>query len=138
MMPDPVSEGLQPFFEQLAGLSAVNRAFAVHFGELRPTATRIADAKLAPTLPALTTETAPTRLASAEPSPTARSARRDRPATAKRKPPATARLRPRRTAPATPPTPAPVATATALGRAAGWDTGCQAESISGGGGTLNN
>src|SRR3546814_211557 len=109
MMPGPVSEGLQPFFEQLAGLSAVNRAFAVHFGELRPTATRIADAKLAPTLPALTTETAPTRLASAEPSPTARSARRDRPATEKRKPPATARLRPGRTALATTPTQAPVA-----------------------------
>src|SRR3546814_18944414 len=76
MMPGPVSEGLQPFFEQLAGLSAVNRAFAVHFGELRPTATRIADAKLAPTLPALTTETAPTRLASAEPSPTDRDRKR--------------------------------------------------------------
>src|SRR3546814_20223980 len=90
-VPGPVCVGLQPFFEQLAGLAAVNRAFAVHFGELRPTATRIADAKLAPTLPALTTETAPTRLASAEPSPTARSARRDRPATEKRKPHATAR-----------------------------------------------
>ncbi|MCM8730704.1 SPOR domain-containing protein [Hephaestia sp. GCM10023244] len=69
MMPGPASEGMRPFFAQLAGLSAVDRAFAVHFGEVRSSPTRLADAKLAPPLPPLGGETAPTRLAAAAPPP---------------------------------------------------------------------
>ena len=64
MMPPQLAQGLQPFFQRLPGLPAVDRAFAVHFGETRPTPERLADAKLAPNLPPLTPE-APVALASA-------------------------------------------------------------------------
>ncbi len=50
MMPPSMAQGLQPFFERLPDLDPVDRAFAVHFGEVRPTPERLADAKLAPTL----------------------------------------------------------------------------------------
>ena len=64
MMPPQLAQGLQPFFQRLPSLPAVDRAFAVHFGETRPTPERLADAKLAPNLPPLTPE-APVALASA-------------------------------------------------------------------------
>ena len=53
MMPAGLSQGLQPFFDRLAALSPVDRAFAVHFGEIRPSPVRIADARLVPALPPL-------------------------------------------------------------------------------------
>ena len=53
MMPGALGSGLQPFFERLPTLSAVDRAFAVHFGEVRPTPERLADARMVPALPAL-------------------------------------------------------------------------------------
>jgi Flp pilus assembly protein TadD len=53
MMPPGTAAGLQPFFVRLAGLGAIDRAFAVHFGEVRASPQRLADARLAPPLPAL-------------------------------------------------------------------------------------
>jgi tetratricopeptide (TPR) repeat protein len=51
MMPGNMGAALSPFFRRLAVLSVADRAFAVHFGELTPTQTRIADARLAPPVP---------------------------------------------------------------------------------------
>jgi len=48
-----VGSALAPFFRRLPTLSPSDKAFAVHFGELRRTAARIADAQLAPPLPRL-------------------------------------------------------------------------------------
>ncbi len=45
-----VGTALAPFFRRLPTLSASDKAFAVHFGELRRTAARVADAQLAPPL----------------------------------------------------------------------------------------
>jgi tetratricopeptide (TPR) repeat protein len=56
MMPAGLAQGLQPFFERLPTLSAADRAFAVHFGEVRPTPERIADARLVPALAPLAPE----------------------------------------------------------------------------------
>jgi tetratricopeptide (TPR) repeat protein len=53
MMPRGMAGGLQPFFERLPSLPATDRAFAVHFGEVRPTAARLADARMKPALAAL-------------------------------------------------------------------------------------
>jgi Flp pilus assembly protein TadD len=53
MMPAGMSQGLQPFFDRLPTLSPVDRAFAVHFGETRPSAQRFADARMIPPLPPL-------------------------------------------------------------------------------------
>jgi Flp pilus assembly protein TadD len=78
MMPGPVSKGLEPFFERLEGLSPVDRAFAVHFGELNPTAARLADARLVPALPPLGGEAKPAEVASAETRPARRSRREAR------------------------------------------------------------
>lgn len=50
MMPPGMAQGLQPFFERLPSLAPTDRAFAVHFGELRPTPERIADARMTPAL----------------------------------------------------------------------------------------
>ncbi|WP_375402928.1 SPOR domain-containing protein [uncultured Sphingomonas sp.] len=50
MMPRGMAGGLQPFFERLPSLSAADRAFAVHFGEVRPTPARLADARMKPGL----------------------------------------------------------------------------------------
>ena len=66
MMPPQLAQGLQPFFQRLPTLPAIDRAFAVHFGETRATPERLADARLAPNLPPLTPE-APVALASATP-----------------------------------------------------------------------
>nr|WP_299851359.1 SPOR domain-containing protein [Sphingomonas bacterium] len=53
MLPAGMAQGLQPFFDRLPALPAVDRAFAVHFGEVRATPQRLADARLVPPLPAL-------------------------------------------------------------------------------------
>ena len=53
MMPTGMAGGLQPFFEILPTLRPADRAFAVHFGEVRPNAERLADARLVPPLAAL-------------------------------------------------------------------------------------
>ena len=50
VMPAGMAAGLQPFFERLPNLAATDRAFAVHFGEVRPTPARVADARLRPAL----------------------------------------------------------------------------------------
>ncbi|MBB5715786.1 SPOR domain-containing protein [Sphingomonas aerophila] len=59
MMPGGTAQGLQPFFQQLPSLGASDRAFAVHFGEIRPTPERLADARLAPALMPLAPEPQP-------------------------------------------------------------------------------
>ncbi|WP_034156704.1 SPOR domain-containing protein [Sphingomonas sp. ERG5] len=56
MMPGGLAQGLEPFFQRLPQLSAVDRAFAVHFGEVRGSVQRMQDARLAPPLPALQPE----------------------------------------------------------------------------------
>lgn len=53
MMPAGMAQGLQPFFEILPGLRPADRAFAVHFGEVRASPARLADARLTPPLAAL-------------------------------------------------------------------------------------
>ncbi|MBP2277249.1 MULTISPECIES: SPOR domain-containing protein [Sphingomonas] len=53
MMPTGMAQGLQPFFEILPGLRPADRAFAVHFGEVRPSPERLADARMVPPLAAL-------------------------------------------------------------------------------------
>jgi tetratricopeptide (TPR) repeat protein len=53
MMPAGMAQGLQPFFEILPALRAPDRAFAVHFGEVRPSPERLADARMVPPLAAL-------------------------------------------------------------------------------------
>lgn len=53
MLPPTMATGLQSFFRMLPQLGPVDRAFAVHFGELRATPERLADARLAPILPPL-------------------------------------------------------------------------------------
>ncbi|TPG22494.1 hypothetical protein EAH87_01405 [Sphingomonas koreensis] len=67
MLPATMASGLSPFFDRLPQLSATDRAFAVHFGEISATPQRLADAQLTPALPALTPE--PTQLAAATPAP---------------------------------------------------------------------
>ena len=127
MMPPGMATGLKPFFARLPTLPAVDRAFAVHFGEVRATPDRIADARLAPALGPLPPE--PVALASTNttaPAVTARERRRGRAArtahvaTASTTPAAAAAV-PTRVAAATPvsvpaaptPTAAPVRVATA-------------------------
>lgn len=53
MMPAGMAQGLAAFFRRLPTLSATDRAFAVHFGEVAATPARLADARLTPTLPPL-------------------------------------------------------------------------------------
>lgn len=59
-----VGTALAPFFRRLPSLSPADKAFAVHFGELRRTPSRIADAAVAPALPQI----APEQLAAIAPS----------------------------------------------------------------------
>ncbi|QNE31821.1 sporulation protein [Sphingomonas sp. NBWT7] len=66
MMPPGMGAALAPFFARLATLPAVDRAFAVHFGELRASPQRIADARMTPPLPVLQPE-APVQLAAVAP-----------------------------------------------------------------------
>ena len=53
MLPPGIAQGLKPFFRVLPTLAPTERAFAVHFGEIHETPERIADARLAPSLPPL-------------------------------------------------------------------------------------
>lgn len=53
MMPTTMAQGLGAFFQRLPTLSAADRAFAVHFGEIFATPERVADARLIPPLPPL-------------------------------------------------------------------------------------
>lgn len=62
-LPPTMASGLEPFFDRLGGLGPVDRAFAVHFGEVSPTPERIADARLAPVFSPLPAQ----RVAVAEP-----------------------------------------------------------------------
>ncbi len=65
MMPRGTAQGLQPFFQRLPTLPAVDRAFAVHFGEVHATPARLADARMTPPLGMLAADpTAPVMLAS--------------------------------------------------------------------------
>lgn len=59
MLPSEMATGLEPFFQILPRLAPADRAFAVHFGEVRPTPERIADARLIPALPVLIPEPVP-------------------------------------------------------------------------------
>ena len=59
MMPPGMADGLRPFFDRLPRLAAVDRAFAVHFGQVRSNALRVADARRVPALPALSPEPDP-------------------------------------------------------------------------------
>lgn len=64
MMPAGMAQGLQPFFDLLPTLRPADRAFAVHFGEVRASPTRIADARMVPPLRALGPDpTAPVEVA---------------------------------------------------------------------------
>ncbi|WP_242137700.1 MULTISPECIES: SPOR domain-containing protein [unclassified Sphingomonas] len=84
MMPAGMAQGLQPFFDLLPTLRPADRAFAVHFGEVRASPTRIADARMAPPMAALGPDTsAPVEVAAmSRPTPAASAvavpARRDR------------------------------------------------------------
>ena len=79
MMPPNMASGLAGFFQQLPKLAPVDKAFAVHFGEVRASAARLADARMAPPLPALTPEpTAPVRVAAAAPPPQPTATERER------------------------------------------------------------
>ena len=73
MMPAGMAQGLAAFFRRLPTLSATDRAFAVHFGEVAATPARLADARLTPTLPPLGIDpTAPRQQVAAVPAPVAR------------------------------------------------------------------
>ncbi|MEH3101452.1 SPOR domain-containing protein [Sphingomonas adhaesiva] len=79
MMPAGMAGGLAAFFQRLPTLRAADRAFAVHFGEVAPTPSRIADARMTPALPALGPDpTAPRRVevAAVAPTPVAKPAQR--------------------------------------------------------------
>jgi len=67
MMPGAMAQGLQPFFQRLPTLPAIDRAFAVHFGEVHARADRVADARLAPAMAPLAIEPQPVQLAAAQP-----------------------------------------------------------------------
>lgn len=66
MLPAGMAQGLLPFFQRLPSLPAVDRAFAVHFGEVHATPERIADARFAPVLPQLAPEARPVALAAVQ------------------------------------------------------------------------
>lgn len=59
MMPGNMGAALAPFFRRLPNLAPADKAFAVHFGQLSPTAARRADAQYAPDLPPFVPERAP-------------------------------------------------------------------------------
>jgi hypothetical protein len=81
MMPPGMATGLAAFFQRLPTLSAADRAFAVHFGEVTPTPARLADARLAPVLPPLGADPdapRPVQVAAAAPVPQPAATGRDR------------------------------------------------------------
>lgn len=61
------SSSLSPFFRRLPQLAGADRAFAVHYGRLASSPERLADARLAPPLPAPVRTAPPVALASAAP-----------------------------------------------------------------------
>ena len=69
MMPGNMGLALTPFFRRLGGLSPADRAFAVHFGGLKPSAARLADASLAPALPAYVPQPRKVEVAAVAPPP---------------------------------------------------------------------
>lgn len=70
MLPGGMASSLSPFFARLPSLNAVDRAWAVHFGELIPSPARLADARLAPRLEPLIVEPrAPVQTAALAPAP---------------------------------------------------------------------
>lgn len=69
MMPGNMGLAMTPFFRKLALLSAGDKAFAVHFGEMSPTQARRADAQLAPQLPAYIPDRPPVAVAAVAPRP---------------------------------------------------------------------
>lgn len=77
MLPPGMAQGLQPFFDRLPSLPAADRAFAVHFGEVRATPQRLADARLVPPLPALGPDPYAPRAVAAVAAPVAAAARPD-------------------------------------------------------------
>ena len=78
MMPPGSAAGLQGFFTELPRLPATDRAFAVHFGEVHPTAARYADARLAPALAPLPPEAAPVQVAAVLPRDEGRKRKKDK------------------------------------------------------------
>jgi tetratricopeptide (TPR) repeat protein len=73
MMPPGMGGALAPFFGRLPALTPIDRAFAVHFGELRASPQRLADARMAPPLPVLAPEAPPpVQLAAAAAAPSGR------------------------------------------------------------------
>jgi len=81
MMPGNMGHSLAPFFRRLANLAPADRAFAVHFGQLSPTAARLADARQAPSLPQYVAPSRPAQVAQAQPQrarPAAAGPQRDR------------------------------------------------------------
>lgn len=79
MMPTGMAQGLQPFFDVLPTLRPVDRAFAVHFGEVRPSLDRANDARLVPPLAALGPDpTAPVQVAAVVKAPVVVDAREER------------------------------------------------------------
>ncbi|WP_010183810.1 SPOR domain-containing protein [Sphingomonas sp. PAMC 26605] len=79
MMPTGMAQGLQPFFDVLPNLRPVDRAFAVHFGEVRPSLDRVNDARLVPPLAALGPDpTAPVQVAAVVKAPVVVDAREER------------------------------------------------------------
>lgn len=111
MIPGAAGRNMVPFFRRLAMLPAADRAFAVHFGELSPTPARLADARLAPPLPAYTPG-APVQLAQAQPVKPATTSTREEPrgrrATTRPAPVQTARAEVAPTARSVPTQPAPL------------------------------
>lgn len=75
MLPGNMGLGLRPFFRRLENMTPSERAFAVHFGELKASPQRLADARLAPPFPSA----APPAVVSAAPStvPSRRRSRRE-------------------------------------------------------------
>ncbi len=67
MMPRGMAGGLAAFFQRLPTLSPVDRAFAVHFGEVAPTPARLADARMVPPLTPLAGTPARTQVAAVAP-----------------------------------------------------------------------
>jgi hypothetical protein len=67
MMPRGMAGGLAAFFQRLPSLSPVDRAFAVHFGEVAPTPARLADARMVPPLTPLAVAPARAQVAAVAP-----------------------------------------------------------------------
>ncbi|MEG8040434.1 SPOR domain-containing protein [Sphingomonas sp. LR60] len=67
MMPRGMAGGLAAFFQRLPSLSPVDRAFAVHFGEVAPTPSRLADARMVPPLTPLAVSPVRTQVAAVAP-----------------------------------------------------------------------